>query len=310
MMSAGAETRDSLVPRRGEPWTPIPLTRWSGAYLEEKGIENGRLDAEIMLAHVLGLTRLDLYLQFDRPIQPGELKSFKALLLRRASREPLQYVLGSSTFRELELRLDSRALVPRPETEVLVEEVLSWARGQEGELACVDMGTGSGAIALSLLWEGPFRRVVATDASPMALELARENAALHGLLEKIEFREGFLFQPFRPGERFDALISNPPYVPTGDRDGLDPEVRDWEPHGALFAGPDGLDLLVPLVTEGHGLLRSGGLLATEVGHGQAQGIAELMERTGAYQEVRIVSDLAGRERIVLGVATGGVLEEV
>lgn len=314
-----ASGRDAHLPRPGNPWTPIQLTRWSGAYLREKGVEGGRLDAEYILAHVLGLRRLDLYLQHDRPLLPGELDAFKGLLRRRAAREPLQHVLGSASFRGLDLLSDSRALIPRPETEVLVEEVLAWSRearpdllppAEEGEnvmgrtklLLALDIGTGTGAISLSLLKEGPFGRVVATDASPQALALARANAERNGLSGALELRAGSLFGPVQEGERFHVVVSNPPYVPEGDKPGLAPEVRDWEPAMALFAGPEGLDVLLPLVDGVLDHLLPGGLLALEVGLGQAGRVARAVEETGGFREIRIRPDLAGRERVVLGVA--------
>jgi release factor glutamine methyltransferase len=317
----GEDGRGEYVPGPGEPWTPILLTRWSGEYLRGKGVEGGRLDAELLLAQVLGVRRLDLYLQHDRPLSRRELGEFKRLLRRRAEREPIQYVLGTTTFREVELRTDARALIPRPETEVLVELVLSWARemspalrspseedpsgvcGSPG-LRALDVGTGSGAIALSLLHEGPFAEVVATDPSTRALDLARENASRHGLLERLELREGRLFEPIREGERFHAIVSNPPYVADGEGPNLQEEVRGWEPAEALFAGPEGLDVLMPLVEGASAFLESGGLLAVEVGDGQAPRVAEAMEGTRLLCGIRIRPDLAGRHRVVLGVASG------
>ncbi len=311
----------AALPAPGAPWTPILLTRWSGEYLRAKGVEGGRLDAELLLAQVLGLKRLDLYLQHDRPLHPSELETFKALLKRRAGREPLQYILGRVSFRELELRADARALIPRPETEVLVGEVLDWVReragGQEngeagapgapdwdGPLRALDLGTGTGAIALSLLREGPFREVVATDPSPDALALARQNARELGLEHGLELRPGSLFEPVGPGERFHAVVSNPPYIAEGDRQGLPPEIRDWEPPQALFAGPLGLDVLQELARQGPGVLVRGGLLALEVGLGQASALARIMEDTGRYAAIRVRPDLSGRPRFVLGVASG------
>jgi len=293
----------SHLPGPGEAWTPISLTRWSGEYLQEKGVEGGRLDAELLLAHVLDLQRLDLYLQHDRPLIPVELDTFKALLKRRAVREPLQHLLGTAAFREVDLVADGRALIPRPETEVLVEEVLRWAQdAPETPLTAVDIGTGTGAIALSLLKEGPFQRVIATDPSTRALELAGENARRLGLQERIEFREGALYAPLNPEERFHLLVSNPPYIPDGDRAGLDPEVREWDPPSALFAGPEGLDVILPLVEGASEFLLPQGLLAMEVGDAQARKVARAMEQTEAFREIRIRPDLAGRERVVLGVA--------
>jgi release factor glutamine methyltransferase len=296
-------TGEAHLPGPGQPWTPIHLTRWSGDYLQEKGVESGRLDAELLLAHVLELKRLDLYLQHDRPLLPHELDNFRALLKRRAAREPLQHIMGLAPFRELELVSDARALIPRPETEVLVQEVLQWAKeGPQGPLSALDLGTGTGAIALSLAKEGPFDMVVATDSSPQALSLAQENARRLGLEERVEFREGALFEPLTQGERFHVLVSNPPYIPEGDREALAPEVRDWDPPSALFAGPDGMDVVLPLIGGAAQFLLPGGLLALEVGDGQAGRVARGVEETQAFREIRIRPDLAGRERVVLGVA--------
>jgi len=299
------EPKESHVPPPGQPWTPLRLTRWSGLYLGENGVENGRLDAELILAHVLGTERLDLYLQFERPLAPPELEAFKALLRRRVKREPLQYVLGSTVFRELELKTDARALIPRPETEVLVQEVLDWARREgQRDLVGLDLGTGTGAVGLSLLREGPFGKVVATDQDPDALALARENAVALGLDAKLELRRGHLFDAVEPGHTFHTVVSNPPYVPDSDRDSLQPEVRDWEPPAALFAGPTGLDVLLPLVQGAARILEPGGLLAVEVGEGQARSVARAAEATGAYREVTVRPDLSCRARIVRGVALG------
>jgi release factor glutamine methyltransferase len=282
-------------------------------------VENGRLDAEFLLAHVLGVARLDLYLQFDRPLGAQELAAFKALLKRRAAREPLQYVLGRTSFRELELVTDSRALIPRPETEGLVEEVLAWFRnrpeagtGGDGQPdsqgawgSALDLGTGTGAIALSLLKEGEFSHVVGTDPSREALELAAENARVLSPDHPLDLREGFLFEPLEEGERFRLIVSNPPYVPTGDLDFLQEEIRAWEPRGALVAGPQGMDVLSPLVRQAPAWLEPGGLLALEVGDQQAPEVVGIMEEVGAYRTFRIRPDLGGGQRYVLGVASKG-----
>jgi len=213
-------------------------------------------------------------------------------------------MLQRTPFRELDLRTDARALIPRPETEILVGEVLAWAGHQETDLTGLDVGTGSGAIALSLLREGPFRKMVGTDPSRDALDLARENAVSLNLEGQFELREGPLFEPLAEGERFDVVVSNPPYIPEGERDSLQEEVRDWEPPEALFAGPAGLDVLLPLVIGARAFLNPGGLLATEVGDGQGAEVVRAMEVTGAFRDLMVRPDLAGRERVVLGVASG------
>jgi release factor glutamine methyltransferase len=272
--------------------------------LREKGVETGRLDAELLLSHLLGVKRLDLYLQHDRPLKPSELDSFKRLLLRRAAREPIQYIIGTVGFRDLELATDRRALIPRPETEVLVGEVLSWASRLAGasRLRALEVGTGTGAIALSLATEGPFCRIVATDISQAALDLASENARRVGAEDLVEFRLGALFEPVRGDGRFHVVVSNPPYVAMAEASELQPEVGNAEPKEALFAGQDGLDVLIPLVRGAADFLLGGGLLAVEVGEGQAAQVADTARNTGAFREIRIVPDLAGKDRFVLGVA--------
>jgi release factor glutamine methyltransferase len=173
----------------------------------------------------------------------------------------------------------------------------------EAALTALEVGTGTGAIALSLLREGPFRLVVATDISPGALSLAEENAGALGLSDRLQLRGGRGFEPVASDERFDVIVSNPPYVASGDLEGLAPEVRDWEPTGALLAGEAGLDVLVPLAREAWPFLRAGGLLALELGVGQASEMERILLDTGAFRDLRITRDLAGKERIVLGIRT-------
>lgn len=278
-------------------WTVMEMVGWTANYLGEKGFHNPRLNAELLLAGTLGVKRLDLYLQYDRPLKAEELAAFKERLRRRAKREPLQYIDGKAAFRDLWLAVDPRVLIPRPETEVLVQAVLDWAEGRDG-LSALDVGTGSGAIALALATEGPFARVVATDVSAGALEVARANREAAAPDAPIEFREGSLFAPVA-GERFDVVVSNPPYVGAEERESLDAEVRDWEPAGALFAGVGGLDVLRPLVAGAPAHLAPGGLLAMEMGAAQADAVCALVRETGAFTDPRVVRDLAGRDRIVL-----------
>jgi release factor glutamine methyltransferase len=282
-----------------EPWTVLKVIRTSASWLADRGVESPRLDAEHMLAHALGTTRLQLYLQYDRPLDPAERDALRPLLRRRGRREPLQYVLGRAAFRELDLQVDPRVLIPRPETEVLVQVVLDEVGGGDG-LTALDIGTGSGCIALSLLAEGPFDRVVAIDASADALEVARANAAGagEGLLERVDLRCGESFGPLETSERFDVIVSNPPYVADGDASSLAPEIREWEPRVALFAGPGGFDVLDALIEGAPNHLVSGGLLALEVGAGQAEVLADRLGSDGRYRSCRVHRDWAGHTRIV------------
>lgn len=294
--------RDSEVgvSKAGDSWTILRMILWSAEYLTDKGVQSGRLDAEWLLSAALGVDRLQLYLQYDRPLSPEEREAFKPLLRRRASREPLQYIIGRTGFRQLVLKTDPRVLIPRPETEVLVQEVLDWAAARRRSIGRVwDVGTGTGAVALSLAAEGACTRVVATDVSPEALAVAADNAERYDLSALVEFREGGLFEPLEAGERFDIIVSNPPYVAESEREGLQPEVRDWEPPEALFAGKDGLDVIRQLVAGAPEHLLAGGLLALECGLGQAKNIATDLNATGAFTAVRIRPDLTGRPRFVM-----------
>jgi release factor glutamine methyltransferase len=275
---------------------PLELVALAAGAFAERGLESARLEAELLLAHVLSIRRLDLYLQHERPLTEAEIAAYREAVRRRLRREPLQYITGVAHFRELELRVDARVLIPRPETEILVGCVLQRAGAAASVL---DVGTGSGAIALSLAREGDFTRIVATDLSADALAVAAENAARAGLAERVELRRGALWEPLRDDERFDVIVSNPPYVAEAERPALAPEVREWEPAGALFGGADGYSVLAALVTGAPARLAADGLLALEVGATQAREVARRAEATGAYQQVDVERDLAGHERVVL-----------
>ena len=277
-------------------WTVMEMVRWTEGYLRDRGFESPRLNGELLLAGTLGLKRLDLYLQFDRPLTPDELAEYRSRLRRRAKLEPLQYIEGEAAFRDLRLRVDPRVLIPRSETELLVDEVLARARGREG-LHALDVGTGSGAVALSLAVEGPFARVVATDVSAGALEVARANHAAAAPGAPVEFRQGSVYAPVA-GETFDVVVSNPPYIGESERASLDPGVRDWEPAAALFSGESGLDVIRELVADAPAVLRPGGLLALEIGWKQADAVVELVRGVDGFSGPVVRQDLEGRDRIV------------
>ena len=257
----------------------------AGIALGAAGCDSPRLDAELLLAHVLGVGRAGLIAAPERELEPDEARVFMDLAARRRGREPVAYILGSKGFRTIELAVDARVLVPRPETEHVVEAALSLPEGAR----VADVGTGSGAIALALKAERSDLSVVATDSSTAALEVARGNAARLGL--EVEFLHGDLLGPVS-GE-LDAVVSNPPYVAIGDQ--LPPDIALHEPREALLAGPDGLDVIRRLVTAARGVP----FLALEVGAGQAPAVAELMR---AWPRVESVRDLAGHERVVVGRA--------
>jgi release factor glutamine methyltransferase len=266
------------------------VLRRATEYLAGKGVESPRLDAEHMLGKALGLSRVELYMHHDRALVEAERNEFRELVRRRGEREPLAYVLGEWGFRRLTLKTDRRALVPRPETEVLVERCLAILDG--GSPRVLDVGTGTGAIALSIADERPNARVTALEVSSDALELARENAALTGM--SVEFVEGDLTGGLGDRE-YDLVVSNPPYITQEELATLQPEVRDWEPRLATVGGEH-----TRLIAE-HALeaLQPGGRLVLEVADTRAAEAAELLEQLG-YDEVAVTEDLTGRDRIVEG----------
>lgn len=279
------------------PWTVLRLLRWTADYLEKKGVESGRREAEDLLGGVLELDRLKLYLAFEQVPSPVELSAFRALVKRRGEREPLQYLQGSVDWAGLRLSVDKRALIPRPETEALALEVVRLCQGLNADDLIMDLGTGSGCIALALAKALP-ARVLATDASSEALDLARANASALGLEGKLGFEAGALFEPLqRKGlSGLAAIVSNPPYIPVGRQGSLQAEVERWEPHGALFAGVEGLDVLTPICEQAGAYLRAGGLLALECDEGQPAGLAQALSAQGQWQEVRVGRDPFNVER--------------
>ena len=282
----------------GPPWTVLKLLEWSKQYFAERGIDSPRLDAELLLSHVLGMDRVRLYMQYDRPLVPDELEAYRALVKRRAGHEPVAYITGTRGFWSLDLKVDRRALIPRPETEVLVEEVLKHIP-EDSPATFVDVGTGTGAIALAVASERPNLRVIATDASAEALALARENAERAGLADRVEFLEGDLLAAVPAQLTIDHVASNPPYVAETERDRLDPEVRDWEPAAALFAGPDGLDVIRRLAEQAAHRLTPGGWLTVEIGWDQGRTAPEVLARAG-LADVVVRKDYSQNDRVVSG----------
>jgi release factor glutamine methyltransferase len=264
------------------------ILRRSTDYLERKGIDSPRLDAELLLAHALQLSRLELYTQHDRPLNESERAAVRALLQRRGEREPLAYVLGEWGFRRLVLRTDERALVPRPETEIVVERALAAIDGLDAPRVA-DVGTGTGAIALAIADEHPGARVLATDVSPRALALARENADRLGL--GIELEQAHLLEGI--AGPFDLVVSNPPYVSGRELDGLEPEVRDFEP--ALALVDDGQTKA--LAAAAANVLVPGGAIVLECHEERGDAVAAALGELG-YVDVRVTPDLTGRDRVV------------
>jgi release factor glutamine methyltransferase len=256
-----------------------------------KTSETGRLDAELLLAHALGRQRIELYTDFDRPLTSDELDAYRGLVARRARHEPVAYILGEWGFRRLTLAVDRRALIPRPETEIVVERALAQLSGVE-QPRVLDVGTGTGAIALAIADEHPGARVTAIDVSPDALALARENVKRTGL--PVELLEHDLLGGL-PGGPYELVVSNPPYVEPTDLETLMPDVRDYEPHVALV-GSGATEAIARAAAD---VLVPGGVLVLEVGDGQALATAAFLDGEG-YRDVVATADLTGRDRVVEG----------
>jgi release factor glutamine methyltransferase len=276
-------------------WTVLELLRWTTAHFAERGIESARLDAECLLAHALGTTRIALYLEFDKPLAEDERAGFRELVRRRATeRVPVSQLVGRKEFWSLSLRVTSDVLTPRPETETLVTAALEALRRSGPTPEVLDLGTGSGAVALVLAQELPGARITATDLSQEALKVAQQNAEELGMAERIAFVAGAGLEAV-PGRRFDLIASNPPYVDPAQRASLPPELAH-EPEIALFAERRGFALLEDLAHGAAGWLVPGGTLALEHAPDQAEAVAAAC-RAGALTEVSHHRDLAGRLRV-------------
>jgi release factor glutamine methyltransferase len=261
-------------------------------------------DALVLLLHATGLTRATYHANPDHRLTPAQQTAYEALILRRLAHEPIQYITGEQEFYGLAVHVTPAVLIPRPETEHLVEAVLAEFKPTESP-HIVDIGTGSGAIAIALAHHLPHAHITATDISAAALEIAAANAKRHNLTNRIRFLESDLLPvPYRQAaftrearrEQYEVLVSNPPYVPTTDRDTLHPQVRDYEPAAALFAGPDGLDIYRRLIPQARSALKPNGMLALEIGHGQRNAVAELLQD---WRALRFVDDLQQIPRVAL-----------
>jgi release factor glutamine methyltransferase len=290
--------------------TVLEVIQRSTEFLAKKGVDSPRLQTELLLAHQLKLARMQLYLDFERVLMPTELDAFRELVKRRGQREPLQQIVGSTSFCGVELAVNRHVLVPRPETELLAEHGWTFlnqrAAGQpqnddqqsQSAPTALDFGTGSGCLAIILAAKAPNATVFGVDHSAEALELARQNALQAGVGDRIQFFRGDGFEALPVESRFDLIISNPPYIPTAEIETLEPEVREYEPRQALNGGADGLDFYRRLALEAASFLRPGGKIMLEFGDGQAPGVQKIFESQNWIVEA-VHEDYTRRPRILM-----------
>ncbi|MBI2340115.1 MAG: peptide chain release factor N(5)-glutamine methyltransferase [Deltaproteobacteria bacterium] len=283
-------------------WTLISLLNWTTDYFTRRQIPTPRLDAEVLLAHLLNIERIQLYLQFERPMSEKELSDFKALVQRRVKGEPVSYIRGFKEFWSLSFAVGPGVMVPRPETEILVETVegrRSKIEDGRSKIEILDVGTGSGNLAITLAKVFPNAKVTAIDVSEDALKYAKENAVANGVQSRIEFikNDFFTIHDLRPSI-FNLLVSNPPYIPTKTIETLPAGVRDYEPRIALDGGADGLDFYQKIGETAPRLLKPGGWLAVEIGEDQPRAVKEIFERAG-LSDIEVVKDYAGLPRVVI-----------
>lgn len=295
-------------------WTIGRLVEWMRGFFESKGIDQPRLEAELLLAHVLGVERIELYLRYEERVEEADREQLRDLVRRRAAREPTRHLTGRCEFLSLEMKVTPACLIPRPETELLVEEVLRTSGGDEqpslgatGEgaprqdgPAIIELCTGCGCVAVSLAVRLPGCRITATDVSAEALAVARENAEAHSVAERIAWLEGDLYEALDAAdvEPADWLVANPPYVSEKEWADLAPEIRDHEPREALVAGPEGTEVVERIVKGASAYLRPGGRLAVEIGAGQGAAALEMVRAARGLEEPAVRQDYAGRDRLL------------
>jgi len=290
-----------------ETWTILKLLKWTTAYFKSHRIEQARAAAEMFLAHTLGVRRIDLYVQYDRPLESRELEIFKGFVQRRMRREPVAYIVGKKEFWSMDLKVTSDVLIPRPDTETLVETAFTIVPPEPGPspLNILDLGTGSGAIVLAMASERPSHSFYAVDRSEKALAVARDNARMRELDKTITFLRGNWFDPVRDlGRYFDVILSNPPYISSHEFEVLPPEITQYEPLEALDGGSDGLKAIRLIIKQASDSIVPGGWLLFEIGHDQWAAVETLIAGSGAYSDWAVIKDYSGHDRVVRTRATG------
>lgn len=292
-----------MIQQKVRVWTIRELMKFAIDHLQKLGFDETRLTVELLLSHALGCQRIQLYTSFDKPLSKEELARFRLLYERRLVHEPVQYIVGSTNFMGLQLRVDPAVLIPRPETETLVEQALIVCREfeKDKDLSIIDLGSGSGNIAIALAKFVKNATITSIDNSAEAIELARENAIAHKVDAKIDFKLIDMFEPVDQLllKRFDLLVSNPPYIPKEDWESLSTEVKRYEPSNALTDFKDGYEFHQRIIEIAPYLLRNGGFVLVEVGYGQAKQLRAMMHKAG-FSDVSTTPDLQGVQRVVAG----------
>jgi len=293
-----------------QAWTIQKLLNWVTSYLTDKGIDSPRLSAELLLSHVVGLKRIELYTQFDKPVTKQQLDQLHGLVKRASQHEPIAYLTGKIEFYCLEFQVSPDCMIPRPETELLVERDIEFLRFHTGRQLVCDLCTGCGCIAIALARNYPDANIIATDISDAALAIAAKNIEKHQLKDRIKLLCGDLFDPLVPqldveelvldsDRGFDLIVCNPPYVSALEFEKLDRNVKDYEPKLALFAGVDGLDVYRRIIEKADPFLKSDAALMLEVGYRQGQAVRELLEKANCFAEITIEKDQHNNDRIAI-----------
>ncbi len=289
---------------KDQQWTVIKVLKWTAEYFASRGIEHPRTDAEVLLAHVLGYERLDLYLNYDQPLVKSELEAYRNAIKRRLRREPVQYITGKQEFWSLPIKVTPAVLIPRPETECLVEKTLEVVKsiyGAEKSLRILELGTGSGAVAIALARELPHAIIFASDVSMEALSVAKTNVEEINTGTSIFLLASDLYGSLNPGltNYFHVIVSNPPYVSRKEYDNLPPEIKEYEPKAALYGGEDGLSVIKDIITSGELYLAPGGYMLLEIGSSQGKQLGDFATSLSWTCEVTVSKDYSGLDRILI-----------
>jgi len=282
-----------------ECWTIQTLLKWTTAYFQTHQIDTPRLDAELLLAHLLDIQRIDLYLRFDQPLSSQELKDYKALIIRRINREPIAYIIGHREFWSKKIRVTPNVLIPRPETECLIESI-SPLLNDEQSLRVLEIGVGSGAIIIAMASDYPHHFYYGTDCSQEAISIASKNITNHVKSSThVILNHGNYWEPFINPSPFDIIVSNPPYIPTSEIDLLQPEIKNYEPKVALDGGCDGLTIIRHIINHANNFLKSKGYLVLEIGADQKKAVTDIAISTGFYDSIICHPDYAGLDRVII-----------